>query len=75
MTVYRNLSGNSGVTEYEIGEGSIIVTFKGGKRYLYNSLTPGQREVDEMARRAKSGRGLSTYITQVVKTRYAAKLN
>jgi hypothetical protein len=74
MTPYANLSGNSGVESFEIGADSITVKFKKGGAYLYTSLTPGRIDLNEMVKRAKAGKGLSTYISTVVGKRYARKL-
>lgn len=75
MTPYRNLSGNSDVATYEATEGSIHVVFKSGRfrNYLYNSVRPGQVVVERMKALAAQGRGLNSYISSVVKDRYARK--
>ncbi|WII73331.1 hypothetical protein QJS83_05540 [Bdellovibrio sp. 22V] len=70
---YKNRSGNSGVVAYETGEDSISVTFVDGKVYVYNYAVTGKDEVETMKRLAQAGRGLSTYISTVVRTRYAQK--
>ncbi|MEI5999128.1 hypothetical protein H3V53_18495 [Paraburkholderia bengalensis] len=74
MPRYRDLSGESGVVAYESAQDAILVAFKDGKIYLYNYAATGQRDVEEMKRRAARGRGLSTYISQVVQDRYAKRL-
>jgi hypothetical protein len=75
MTPYRNLSGNSNVVSYEAAEESIHVVFKSGRyrNYLYNSVRPGQIVVERMKALAAQGCGLNSYITSVVKDRYARK--
>jgi hypothetical protein len=73
MKRYRNLSGSSGVVAYETASDAITVKFRDGDFYLYNHARPGQREVEEMTRLADAGRGLATYISKVVKGRYARK--
>nr|WP_241018326.1 hypothetical protein [Paraburkholderia sp. Tr-20389] len=67
------MSGRSGVVAYELSEAGIRVKFSDGDLYLYDYVLPGQEEVEEMKRLAVAGRGLSTYISQVVKGRYARK--
>lgn len=74
MTRYRNLSGNSGVLAYKIGEDYIIVEFQEGGTYLYNYKRPGKNKVERMKELAIAGRGLSTYISRHVKDNYASKL-
>lgn len=74
MRRYANLSGDSGVVAYECGHGWITVEFRDGAAYLYNANEPGPAAVAEMQRLAKAGEGLSTYVSRVVKGRYAKKL-
>jgi len=70
---YRNLSGDSGVTDYEIGVDYIRVRFEDGRIYVYDYRRPGQHYVDEMKSLAVAGRGLSTYISQHARKGYARK--
>ena len=72
---YKNLSGESGVLAYEIGDPAIIVRFTGGERYLYTDQSTGADNIAEMQRLATLGSGLSTFISQVVKERYERKLD
>ncbi|MPW20130.1 hypothetical protein GCT13_25380 [Paraburkholderia sp. CNPSo 3157] len=74
MPRYRDRSGRSGVVAYETCPDAIVVGFKDGKVYLYDYATPGQQDVEKMKRLAVRGRGLSTYISQVVRDRYAKRL-
>lgn len=71
---YRDIDGDSNVTAYEIGPGSIIVQFAGGATYLYNASAPGSGQVAEMQRLARSGDGLNAYINKYVRKNFAAKL-
>lgn len=75
MQRYANRSGHSGVVAYELGAGSITVKFTGGDRYLYTEDSAGAVHIARMRELAESGRGLSTYISQHVRDRYASKLN
>ncbi len=74
MQRYGNRSGHSGVVAYEIGPGRISVEFVEGSVYLYDARKPGAVAVAEMQRLARAGQGLSTYISRVVKDRYARRL-
>lgn len=74
MQPYANRSGDSGVVAFEVGRGWIKVEFANGTTYLYNAFEPGPAAVAEMQRLAKAGEGLSTYVSRVVKNRYAKKL-
>lgn len=77
MHRYKNISGESGVVAYDIGRRSITVEFRSGERYLYtdDSAGAGADNITEMQRLATLGSGLSTYISQIVRERYAQKLN
>ncbi|HBF52208.1 MAG TPA: hypothetical protein DDX04_19790 [Massilia sp.] len=75
MHRYKNISGDSGVVAYDIGWRSITVEFNSGDRYLYTDDSAGADNITEMQRLATLGSGLSTYISQIVRERYAQKLN
>lgn len=75
MKTYKNLNGNSGVKAFEIGDHSIAIRFNNGETYLYDHNVPGKKEVAQMKRLALAGKGLSTFISQSVRERYAAKLS
>jgi hypothetical protein len=71
MERYQNLSGDSGVQSYECGPDSIKVRFRDGPTYLYDDVRPASQHVRRMKELARAGRGLSTYISQHVRTDYA----
>ena len=73
MQPYRNFSGDSGISEYEVGPDYIRVRFAGPAIYVYDHVRPGQHHVNQMKQLAAAGRGLATYISQHVKTAYARK--
>ena len=73
MERYGNRSGDSGVTEYEIGPDFVRVRFQDPDVYVYDYHRPGQHHVDHMKSLAVAGRGLSTYISQHVKNAYSRK--
>lgn len=70
---YANRSGDSGVTAFAERPDAIIVEFTGGAVYLYDSTCPGRVHVEHMRVLARSGRGLSSYISQHV-TDYRERL-
>jgi hypothetical protein len=70
---YLNRSGDSGVTDYELGTDFIRVRFRGGVTYRYGRVSPGQHHVDRMKACAVAGRGLGTYISQNVRNLYETK--
>lgn len=75
MRRYRNLSGDSGVAAFEIGDRSITVEFRGGDRYLYTAASAGAANIAVMQRLACAGEGLCTFISTVIRDRYAQKLD
>ncbi len=64
MERYRNLSGDSGVTAFEILPDGLEVEFVNGSVYLYTVDVAGSRHIAAMKKRALAGRGLSTWISQ-----------
>lgn len=74
MEKYKNLSGNSGVVAFEIGDDWIKVTFIDGDIYLYSYKTPGPFHVEQMKKLAQAGRGLSAYIGIYVQKNYEKKI-
>ena len=74
MQRYRNLSGNSGVIAFEIGDDSIAVRFRDGDIYLYTVESAGRGNIEEMKRLAMRGQGLASFISRVTRNMYASKL-
>jgi hypothetical protein len=71
MQRYLNLAGDSGAVAYAITPTSIRVKFAGSDRvYEYSHASAGKAHVEKMKRLARSGRGLSTYISQHVADAY-----
>ena len=73
LTPYRNRSGNSGVTGYEILDDGIRVRFVGGVIYTYTYKSAGREHIERMQKLAQAGEGLSGYIAAHVRHRYASK--
>jgi hypothetical protein len=73
MERYRNLRGDSGVTDYEVGRDFIRVRFRGGVTYRYGHARPGRHHIDRMKALAAAGQGLGTYISQHVRDQYERK--
>lgn len=65
---------NSGILAYAEGKDYIILQFKTGERYRYDSHKPGRKHVNEMKSRARRTSGLTTYVNQHVRANYAKKL-
>lgn len=74
MDTYRNLGRNSGVIAYEVMNDSISVQFHDGAIYLYSYRSAGVQNIEHMKKLAIAGRGLNSFINQVVKKKYASKL-
>jgi hypothetical protein len=70
----KNISKTPGVSAFEIVSDGIAVWFRNGEGYLYTVKSPGLKHVATLQRLARSGRGLSTYISRNAKMGYAAKL-
>lgn len=74
MKTYKNLSGDSGVVAYETGKSFIKIKFEGESGiYTYDYKRPGKEQVEEMKRLAVKGQGLSTFISQEVRTNFSSK--
>jgi hypothetical protein len=74
MKPYKALSGDSGVSAYEVGRDSITLEFKDTRTYVYDYRVPGMKEVEVMKQLAPKGRGLATFVNKHVRNRYAARL-
>ena len=74
MEIYRNVSGDSGVDQYEIGDNFIKVQFSTGAQYLYTYSSAGMSNIEHMKKLAKSGDGLNAFINTHVKKLYERKL-
>lgn len=74
MEKYKNLEGHSGVTGYETGTNSIAVEFNHDAVYRYTYASAGKRVIERMKQLAMAGRGLSTYISRVVKEKFERKV-
>lgn len=55
MQPYKNLSGDSGVVAYEIGDHFIEIQFKRGAPYRYTDAGVGRENVERMKKLAGSG--------------------
>ena len=74
MIPYRDKSGRSGVSYYEIGPDWIKLMFKTDRHiYLYTYDMPGEEEVETMKDLATKGKGLTTYVNKYVRENYHAK--
>ena len=63
MQPYKNVSGHSGVAQYDTGLGFIRVRFHtSDKVYVYTDQSAGRPHIAEMQRLARNGQGLATYI-------------
>lgn len=77
MELYKNLSGNSPVQSYEMGDDFITVKFPPNKAglttYIYNYFVTGQENVETMKRLAEDGKGLASFIVQYIGKNYARR--
>lgn len=72
MQPYQNLSGESGVRAYEIGDDFIRVEFENGT-YLYTYESAGEENIETMKQLAEEGRGLNRFVNRVVKELFESK--
>ena len=72
MTRYKS-DHETGVVAYHIDDNSITVQLQDGSFYLYDDKKPGSDHVNKMKSLAKTGIGLSTYISKFVKESYKRK--
>lgn len=75
MERYRNLGGDSGVVQYELSPGAIVVQFSDGSMYEYTNQSAGSSSIATMHRLAVSGRGLNSFISTTVRKGYSRKLH
>lgn len=72
MQTYKNLNGDSGVREFDVGDDFICVRFRHDARgYVYNAQKPGAGHVERMKGLALAGRGLGTYISRYIQKNYS----
>jgi hypothetical protein len=74
MEPYKDIGGDSGISAFELGRGTITIRFSDGGIYLYDGNRPGAAHVARMQALAVAGNGLNTYVNRHVRDRYAAKL-
>lgn len=73
LTRYENRAGNSGVVAYEIRSDGIRVKFLDGRIYTYTYRSAGRENVEHMKLLARSGRGLSGFISTHVRELFSAR--
>ena len=73
MQRYHNLSGDSGVTAFELRPHAIVIEFQDGWKYEYTDASAGAAAVRTMHRLATAGRGLSAFVASQVRDGYAHK--
>ncbi|HAH32538.1 MAG TPA: hypothetical protein DCL44_09530 [Elusimicrobia bacterium] len=74
MKRYKNLSGNSAVTAYEIGKDSVKVRFTTNSVFIYSNQSAGPGNISQMKNLALAGKGLSTFMDAKVKKLFARKI-
>ena len=74
MKRYKNITGQSGVTAYNISPTGIDIEFNLDAVYRYTYASAGKAIIEKMKRLALNGEGLSTYISQHVKDKFETQL-
>ena len=64
MTAYKNLNGNSGIVDFEIGENHIDIQFKNGGIYRYHRSVIGDLNFLNLIAAAVIGEGLNSHINK-----------
>lgn len=70
MQPYANLGGKSTILNYELRPGAVVVEFKGKPPYRYSHANAGAANVERMKLLVIAGRGLGTFISWNVHSRY-----
>lgn len=73
MKSYANVGGDSGITNYEIGQDFIRVQFSDDSIYLYTYASAGSANIEYMKQLAKQGHELNSFINKNVRKLYAKK--
>lgn len=71
---YKNLSGDSAVSTFEIKKDQITVKFKDHTIYRYTNQSADPANVSKMKTLALSGKGLGTFIKSTVKDRFQRRV-
>lgn len=74
MKKYKNLSGKSTVTMFELAKDSVKVRFADQSVYLYSNQATGMANVSQMKTLAEAGKGLGTFIETKIKDSFARKV-
>ena len=74
LEAYKNLSGESGITAFEMEKIRCVIYFEDGSAYVYDEITPGVKNLAAMKILASKGRGLHTFIERFVKENYSLRL-
>src|SRR5258706_15744078 len=62
MERYANRSGDSGITDYEVGPDFVRVRFSDGSVYRYTNESAGSTNIEQMKQLARGGQGLNSFI-------------
>jgi hypothetical protein len=71
---YKNVSGKSTVSKYEIEKDAMNIIFKNGSAYRYTNQSSEPGNISKMKDLAHAGKGLGTFITDTVKDRFCRKI-
>ncbi len=71
---YKNLSGDSKVTRYELRKDGVIVEFKNSTSYRYTNQSADPASINKMKTLATAGKGLGTFIDAHLKDRFLCKV-
>jgi hypothetical protein len=74
MKKYKNVSGKSTVTMFELAKDVVTVRFTSQEVYRYSNQSAGSENISKMKTLALAGKGLGTFIENNVKEKFARKV-
>lgn len=74
MKKYKNVSGKSTVTMFELAKDVVTIRFTSQEVYRYSNQSAGSENISKMKLLALAGKGLGTFIENNVKEKFARKV-
>jgi len=71
---YKNLSGDSKVSKFEIKKDALTIRFADHTVYRYTNQSAGPENISKMKTLALAGKGLGTFISANLKDRFLRKI-
>jgi len=74
MKKYKNVSGKSTVTMFELAKDVVTIRFASQEVYRFSNQSAGSENISKMKILALAGKGLGTFIENNVKEKFARKV-